>query len=110
VTIATINLGASVNNSTPTVLQWAVAANSNAVSLATGAPSPPIRVPIGIQSIAKGSVSGDAYSPGVLVYNPRTPLVIFPGRYLHVIVRVPVGVATTHQTVRGTCTIEGYFE
>jgi len=110
VVVSALNVGASVSTQTPTVIQWAVAANSSGASLATGAPNPPIRVPIGIQSVTKGSTAGDLYSPPIISYTPRTPIVVFPGRYFQVIARIPYGVATTNQVVRGTVTIEGYFE
>lgn len=110
VVIAALNLGASVNNATPTAIQWAIAANSSGASLATGAPNPPIKTAVGIQSVNKGATAGDPYQPPILTYTPRTPLVVFPGRYLHVIARVISGVATTNQIVRGTVTVEGYFE
>jgi hypothetical protein len=32
------------------------------------------------------------------------------GRFLHVILAVPVGTATASQVIRGTVTIDGYFE
>lgn len=110
VVISAINLGASVNNSTPTSIQWAVAVNSSGGSLATGAPNPPIRTAIGVQSVNKGATAGDPYQPPIISYTPRTPLVVTPGRYFHVIARVVSGVATVGQIVRGTVTVEGYFE
>ena len=39
-----------------------------------------------------------------------TPLVIESGRYLHLIVQVPVGTATGSQVLRGDVMVNGYFE
>lgn len=101
---------AGVKSSTqPTVLQWALATNSDAVSLATGAPHPPIRFPIGSQNAAKSASLGDTFAPGI-VYAPGTPLSILANRYFHVILRIPVGNATPGQLIRGSVTVGGYFE
>lgn len=93
-----------------TVLQWALASNSSAVSLATGPPHPPIRFPLGIQSAPKSAIVGDTFTPGTLTYVPDTPIVVSPTRYFHVILRVPIGNATPGQVVRGSVMVEGYFQ
>ncbi len=93
-----------------TVLQWALAANSSAVSLATGPPNPPIRFPLGTQQAPKSASVGDSFLPGPVVYEPDTPIVVNPTRYFHVILRVPIGHATPGQILRGTVTVEGYFQ
>ena len=33
-----------------------------------------------------------------------------PGRFLHVILKCPIGTATATQIIRGTVVIDGYFE
>jgi hypothetical protein len=93
-----------------TLLQWALAANSNAVSLATGGPTPPIRSPIGMQQAPKSSSVGESFTPGTLTYIPKTPVVVLATRYFHIILRIPVGNATPNQIIRGSVTIEGFFE
>ena len=98
------------SSTSETVLQWALAANSSAVSLATGGPNPPVRFPIGIQQAPKSASKGDAFSPGPVVYSPRTPVVINPTFFFHVILRVPFGNATPNQIVRGFVNVEGYFQ
>jgi hypothetical protein len=105
--IAAFNMGAAVAT-TPTLLQWAIAVNSSAVSLATAAPYSPMRVTLGSQSFAVGAAIG-TNAPDV-VHQFKTPLVCFPGRQFHVILKMPVGTATASQIIRGTCLIEGYFE
>jgi hypothetical protein len=111
--VDSVSIGSSItgvkSSTTSTLLQWAVAANSSAVSLATGPPHPPIRTPIGLQEAAKSAGPGESFMPGVLTYTPRTPIVIDSTRYFHVIVRVPVGNATPGQFVRGFVNVEGYF-
>lgn len=108
VSINTMLLG-NQNTTTPIVLQWALAVNSNAVSLATGGPTPPIRSPIGMQSVPKSASVGDSFNPGTLTYTPGTPLTVLATRYLHIILRIPLGNATPNQIIRGTVTIEGFF-
>jgi len=98
------------SSTTSTVLQWALAANSSAVSLATGPPHPPIRFPLGTQQAPKSASVGDAFLPGPVTYTPDTPIVVDPTRYFHVILRVPIGNATPGQIVRGTVNVEGYFQ
>lgn len=97
------------STTTPTILQWALAANSNAVSLATAGPTPPIRTAIGMQQAPKSASLGDSFTPGTLVFTPKTPVVVLPTRYFHIILRVPLGHATPNQTIRGTVSIEGFF-
>ena len=109
ITITAFITGAQ-SSTNPTLLQWAVAANSSAVSLATGAPNPPIRTPIGMQQANKTANIGDTFNPGTITYAPKTPIVINSGKYLHIILRIPISNATTNQIIRGSCTVEGYFE
>lgn len=93
-----------------TMLEWGVAANSSAVSLATTAPNPPIFFPIGSHAALLSSSIGDPFLPGNLIYAPRTPIVVQPGRYFHLILRVPLGNATPNQTIRGFVTLSGFFQ
>ena len=93
---------------TATILQWGIAANANAVSLATGAPYPPMRVPIGMQGFIVGAAIGTT-APSV-VYTPGSPIVIEPGRFFHIILNMPVGTATASQIIRGTAAVDGSFE
>jgi len=109
ITITAFVTGAQ-STTNPTLLQWAVGANSSAVSLATGAPNPPIRTPIGMQQANKTANIGDPFNPGTITYAPKTPIIINSGKYLHIILRIPIANATTNQIIRGSCTVEGYFE
>lgn len=102
ITIDTWNLGAVVAT-TPTLLTWAVGVGSTAVSLATATVT---RFPLGAQSFAVGSAIGSI--SGRIDKKFTTPLVCEPGRFLHVILKVPVGTATASQVIAGMVGIEGY--
>lgn len=107
VKIDAVNTGAAVAT-TATILEWGLAVNSNAVSLATGAPYPPMRISLGVQAFIVAAAIG-AVAPPIYVQF-KTPVVVEPGRFLHIILQMPVGTATAAQVIRGTCHIEGYFE
>lgn len=93
---------------TATVLQWGIGVNSSTVSLATGAPYTPMKVTIGTQSFPVGATVGAVAND--IVWNPGTPLVCFPSRFLHVILKMPIATATATEIFRGTVVIDGFFE
>ena len=95
---------------TSTVLQWGIAANSSAVSLATAAPYTPMRKTIGAHSFAVGTPAGDMAASGQIVYQPQTPDAVQPGRFFHIILKIPLATATGSQIIRGTSMIDGFFE
>lgn len=101
--ISSYNAGAAVAT-TATVLQWGVANNSAAVSLATTIN----RTALCSQSYLVGAAIGQPSED--LDMNFEVPLRTDPGRLMHVIVRVPVGTATASQVISGSVTIRGYFE
>lgn len=103
VRISAWNTGAAVAT-TPTLLVWGLGANNTGASLATA----PLRVPIGSQSFAVGSAIG-ANAPDLDV-TFDTPLKTDAGRFLNVILRMPVGTATASQIIQGGVQIRGYFE
>lgn len=112
--ISACNTGAAVAT-TATMLDWGVGVNSSAVSLATAdalGPPPtawqPRRISLDSMGFAVGAAIG-ACAPTV-VHQFSTPLVVESARFFHVIVQVPVGTATASQVIRGTVTVEGYFE
>lgn len=110
VAVAAVNLGAAVLL-TATVLDWSVAVNASAVSLATadGAGTwAPRRVPLGVQAFPAGSAVGAVAAEVSRQFG--TPLVVDSGRFLHVVVQVPVGTATASQVIRGDVCVNGYFE
>lgn len=107
--ISTMNRGAAVAT-TATVLEWAMGFNSSAVSLATAAPYSPMKIPIGRQIFAIAATAESMPSPAEISWQPATPIVVQPGRFIHVILRIPVGTATASGFIRGSVAIDGYFE
>lgn len=102
--ISSFNFGAAVAT-TPSLLQWAVANNSSAVSLATAGLT---RTTVGVQSFAVGAAVGAAASDIDMAF--ETPLRTDGGRIFHVILRMPVGTNTASQVLRGMVAVRGYFE
>lgn len=107
--ITTMNLGAAVAT-TPTILRWAVAVGSTAVSLATvegAATRAPARCALGMQSFPIGAAIGTpANDIGV---NFVAPLVAEPGTFVQVILRVPVGTATASQVLSGSVFLDANY-
>jgi hypothetical protein len=101
--IETYNTGAAVAT-TATVLEWSMGFNSSAVSLAT---ANIIRKQVGVQSFAVGAAVGA--TTNIIDTNFITPEVVESGRFLHVILNMPIGTATASQIIRGVCNIKGRF-
>ena len=97
------NTGAAVAT-TPTLLTWGVATDLTAVSLATANHA---RVGLGAQDFAVGAAVGARATRVSKSFN--TPLVTGPGRYVDIILRMPVSTATASQVIAGMVNIEGYF-
>jgi hypothetical protein len=89
---------------TPTLLSWALGVGSTAVSLATATVT---RVPLGTQTIPVGTAPGVSITPIYKMFT--TPVVCDSGRFVHIILRIPVGTATATQVIAGTVGIEGYW-
>ncbi len=102
--IEAYNTGAAVAT-TPTTLVWGLAANQTAVSLATAGAA---RVGLGVQSLPIGTVVG-GNADRRISKQFQTPIVCGPGRWLDIILRIPVGTATASQVIAGMVNIEGYF-
>ena len=102
--ISSINTGAAVAT-TATILQWSVANNSSAVSLATAGLT---RSTVGMQGFQVAAAIGATTNELDTIFD--TPLRTDGGRIMHVILKMPVGTATASQVVRGVCSIRGYFE
>lgn len=110
VAIACLNTGA-IGGLTGTILDWGLGVNASTVSLATadGAGTwAPRRIPLGLQAFAISAAIGT--QPADIVRRFDTPIVIDSGRFLHVILQIPVGLATASQILRGTVTINGCLE
>ena len=96
---------------TPTILEWSLGVGSTAVSLATAegaATRAPRRLALGVQSFVVGAAVG-AQAPRIDV-NLDAPLVVEPGTFLHVILRIPVGTATATEVFRGQVGLNCYWE
>lgn len=101
--------GAGIALGTACVLEWGMAVNSSAVSLATAGTYPPIRSPLGLMSVAASASIGTLFnSPIDRQYQP--PKVCESGRFVHVILHIPTAATAAGSQVRGTVEIQGYFE
>lgn len=112
VRISAINVGAAVAT-TATVLQWALGVGSTAITLATadGAGTKATRrLGLGMMYWPIGAAIGAGPQQPDIDHELTTPLVANQGEYVHVIVKMPIGTATTSQQIRGLVTIEGYWE
>lgn len=111
IAISCVATGANLAT-TATILDWGIGINASAVSLATAESPPttwaPRRIPLGIQGFFATDVIGKVANDIVRAFNP--PLVADAGRFVHVILQIPVGSATGSQIFRGDVTISGYFE
>lgn len=108
--IDTMNTGAAVAT-TATWLQWSLGVGSTAVSLATAeaaAARAPRRIALGNQVFAIADAIGKQAAR--IDVNLDAPVVVEPGTYLHVILKMPLGTATASQIIRGVVGINGYWE
>ena len=97
----------------PTVLSWQVGFGSTDSSLAVTDTSATAqkgarRFNLGTQTFTVGSLAGA--SSNEIDRRFTTPVVINPGEYLHIIVRIPSGTATSSETFCGSVAINGYWE
>ena len=103
--IEAFNMGAAVAT-TPTLLQWGVAHDSSAVSLAT---ANQLKRTLGTMGIAIGGAIGQRFD-NTIDTRFTTPIKTEGGRFFCVIVKCPVGTATASQIIRGTVSIDARFE
>jgi hypothetical protein len=89
---------------TATVLEWAMGFNSSAVSLAT---ANIVRRQVGVQTFPIAAAVGAAAAPLDITF--VTPEVVESGRFVHVILNMPVATGTATEIFRGTVTIKGRF-
>lgn len=101
----------AANATTATILDWFLGVNANAVSLATsdtagvGAPR---RIPLGMQACLASAAIGSEIGPRIERVFP-TPIVVEPGRFIHIGLQIPVGTATSSEVIRGDVMVNGYF-
>ncbi len=103
ITIDTYNTVVAVAT-TPTIMEWAIGLNSSAVSLAT---ANIVRKQVGLQVFAIADAVGKKAETTDLTL--ITPEVVESGRFVHVILKMPVGTATATEIFRGLCTIKGRY-
>lgn len=111
ITISSVSTGAVNSITVPTVLDWAIGVNASAVSLATADGTgtwAARRIPLSMQSFATSSLIGAQTNDIVRRFD--APIVVDSGRFLHIILQVPVGAATASQIIRGDVSIGGFFE
>lgn len=89
---------------TPTIFEWSMWFNSSAVSLAT---ANIIRRQVGCQNFQVGAWVGACAT--AIETNFITPEVVESGRFVHVILNMPVGTATATEIFRGICLIKWRF-
>ena len=101
----------------PLLLEWAIGFGSTAATLATtesatfaagGTTKIARKIPLGAQGLAATSAVG-VIAPGFQRSFGDAPLPINPGEYLHIILRIPGGTATTAGAPRGSVAVLGYF-
>ena len=101
--IETWNTGAAAAT-TPTLMVWGLGIDQSAVSLAGTI----ARVGLGAQSFPIGAAVGAKAER--ISQSFDTPLVTNPGRFLTVILRMPVGTATASEVFQGLVNLRGRFE
>lgn len=110
VRITAINTGAA-NGATATILEWSLGVNSSAASLATADGTgtwAPRRIALGMQGFLASAGIGQA---AVDINSTVVDIIVDSGRFLHVILQIPVGAATASQVIRGCVAFPGaYFE
>ena len=111
--ISACNTGAAVAT-TATLLDWSLGVNASAVSLATtdGAGTwAPRRIPLGMHGFPLAAPRGPAQIGDCAADIVQTGRwVVDGGRFLHVIVQVPVGTATGSQVIRGDVLLNCWSE
>jgi surface antigen len=96
---------------TPTVLEWSLGVGATAIALSTADAATTRsskRISLGNQSFLVGALAGA--SSNRINVNLDAPVVVEPGTYLHVILRVPYGTATATELFRGMVGINAYWE
>jgi len=111
VSISAMNTGAAVAT-TATILDWFLAVNASAISLATaeagGTAWAYRRIPLGMQGFIVGAGIGTPANDIVRAFD--APVVVDSGRFCVIGVQVPVGTATASQIIRGDVMVNGFFE
>lgn len=101
----------AANATSATILDWFLGVNANAVSLATadvagvGAPR---RIPLGTMACLAADAIGTSFKDPIEIAFP-TPIVVEPGRFIHIGLQIPLATATSNEVIRGDVMVNGYF-
>jgi hypothetical protein len=113
ISITAVTYGAAVAT-TPTVLQWYIGVDATASTLATAdtantfATLAARKITLGTQIFPVSTTIGAEARPITQVFT--TPYVCESGRFFQVILCIPIGTATASQIIRGSVSVNGYFE
>ena len=100
--IDTLNTGVAVAT-TPTSLSWFIG-EAAAVTLASNS----FRLALGNQSFIVGAAAGAQAQP--ISRSFESPFMVTSGRIFHIGLKVFAGTATASQVIRGTVSVNGYFD
>jgi len=109
VRIDNISLGAASGAAVYSI-QWFLAVNGSALSLATAGTYPPMKKALGFTTLANAAAIGSRFDTAIDVSFPAG-VCVFPGRFCVIGARViGASIATTNQVIRTAADIDGYFE
>lgn len=113
VKIDTFNTVAAVAT-TATVLQWSIGVGGTAVTLltadsVTAGTRAARRLGLGVQNMIVGTPVGGMATPTIDT-KFTSPLLVEPGSYCHIILKMPIATATATEIIRGLVTVIGYWE
>lgn len=108
INLDSVNLGAA-NGAAAYTIQWFLALNHSAVSLATAGAYPTMRKMLGIQAVAASAPIGTPFNGIDRRY--MSGIKVFPGRFIAIGARViGASAATASQVIRTLVDFDGYFE
>jgi hypothetical protein len=98
---------------TATVMQFGIGYGGTSTDLnvsETAAVKQARRLTLGLMTWPIGATVGAMPQHGDIVQAFNTPVMVEPGNFFHVIVKVLLGTATATEVFRGTVLVNGYFE
>ena len=98
----------------PTLFQWSLGVGGTSASLleldsVTTGTRAPRRIGLGCQTMAATVAVGSLVDRPIIFESP-VPIIVEAGTYMHLILKMPIGLATASLVYRGMATINGYFE
>jgi len=105
------NTGAA-NGAAIYVLNWFLGIGSTAVSLATAdavTTKAPQRFPLGAMTLANAAAIGTLFTNPISSDFSAMKLMVNPGEFIHIILRIPTGVLTASQIIRGLAGVKGFW-